>query len=96
MNDLQLYNPTKGAMIGVERKEHLGQKAKHNNINYQTNDCSCHATFFLSLKYRGSGSPLNIRGAYQEAFVIEGRSVLHLRLLRPLMMIRYATTLYVQ
>jgi len=25
MNDLQLYNPTKGAMIGVERKEHLGQ-----------------------------------------------------------------------
>jgi len=53
---------------------------------YQTNDRSCQAAYFLSLQFRGSGSPLNVRGAYQEVFAftpIEARSVLRLRLLRP-------------
>jgi len=53
---------------------------------YQTNDRSCQAAYFLSLQYRGSGSPLNVRSAYQEVFAftpIEARSVLRLRLLRP-------------
>jgi hypothetical protein len=53
---------------------------------YQTNDRSCQAAFFLSLQFRGSGSPLNVRGAYRESFAftpIEARSVLRLRLLRP-------------